>query len=261
MLASGSHPDPASRQPRTSLRSAYRWAVIALLVIIAGEIFLSSRQQSQVFDEADHLYAGYEYWKHGDFGRNPEHPPLMKLVAASALLRLPLKEPTPVLGPWLISSWIRNGVLTASIVPPTISGTVILSASELDGQIWGPDVMNPYNQFSHLRPDAMPGNIILVYHGTFDVPLLSAYSHSAAADRLAAKHELPEAVAEAEEAVRLAPDSADIQAALGRTLMAAGRTQEAQQANTKALQIARSVHPDFQQPLIKRLEATATPPK
>jgi hypothetical protein len=50
--------------------------VLALLVLVAGEIFFSSRQESQVSDEADHLYAGYEYWKHGDFGRNPEHPPL-----------------------------------------------------------------------------------------------------------------------------------------------------------------------------------------
>jgi 4-amino-4-deoxy-L-arabinose transferase-like glycosyltransferase len=681
MLASGSYPGPASRQPRTALRSAYRVAVLALLVIIAGEIFLSTRQQSQTFDEADHLYAGYEYWKHADFGRNPEHPPLMKLVAASALLSLPLKEPAPVsipffkaqdfytastflysadadsllargrgmllifslglalavfaagremfgteagllalvlfalepmilangglitsdmplaclmfcsvytfyryvrrpsagrlavcaiaagltvavkqsgifvfliLGliviaelllkrapateqdshtgsatPWrtavslalalaimaaisyamlwafygfryaarpaglsmapsldiyaagisskfetasilslarhhllpeaylygwtdilripgarttflfgklystihwylfpavfvvkstitllillaciplarlwrrsreflfltipavtylliainsginaharymlpiypfcivlagaaawhiarqsrvfaigvavliifaeasslhafpdylaysneafggpahtyrlvsdssndwgqglkwtktyldanrvtdcwfnysipfadpkyygidckpLVSSWTHVGLPTAAMVPETISGTILLSAMELDGQLWGPDVLNPYDQFSHLRPDAIPGNVILVYHGTFHVPLLAAYSHSAAADRLAARQEMPEAVAEAEEAARLAPDSADIQARLGRTLMAAGRTQDARQANAKALQIARSVHPEFQVPLIAQLEATA----
>jgi len=93
MLASGSNPDPASGRPHASLRSIYRVAVIALLVIIAGEMSLSTRQQSQSFDEANHLYAGYEYWKHGDFGRNPEHPPLAKLIAASTLLPLSLKEP------------------------------------------------------------------------------------------------------------------------------------------------------------------------
>jgi tetratricopeptide (TPR) repeat protein len=122
-------------------------------------------------------------------------------------------------------------------------------------------VMNPYDQFSHLRPDAIPGNVILVYHGTFNVPLVAAYSHSAAAARLAAKHQMAEAIAEAQEAVKLAPDSADIQASLGRTLMAAGRTQDAQQANAKALQIARSIHPDFQQPLIKQLESTTASAK
>lgn len=156
----------------------------------------------------------------------------------------------------LISSWIHIGLPTKAMVPQTISGTVILSATELDGHIWGPDVMNPYNQFARLHPDATPGNVVLVYHGTFNVPLLAAYSHSAAAARLTAKHQMPEAIAEAQEAVRLAPDSADIQAGLGRTLMAAGQTQEAQQANAKALQIARSVHPDFQAPLIAQLEAT-----
>ena len=41
------------------LRPAYRVVVLALLVLLAGEIFLSSRQESQTWDEADHLYAGY----------------------------------------------------------------------------------------------------------------------------------------------------------------------------------------------------------
>jgi hypothetical protein len=32
-------------------------------------------------------------WKHGDFGLNPEHPPLVKLLAAMPLLQLPVKMP------------------------------------------------------------------------------------------------------------------------------------------------------------------------
>ena len=82
-----------SGKPAARLRPAYRVVVLALLVLVAGEIVLSSSQESQAMDEADHLYAGYEYWTHGDFGRNPEHPPLAKLVAASALLPLDLTEP------------------------------------------------------------------------------------------------------------------------------------------------------------------------
>jgi 4-amino-4-deoxy-L-arabinose transferase-like glycosyltransferase len=70
--------------------------VFGLLVLIAAELFLSTRQESQVFDESAHLFAGFEYWKHGDFGRNPEHPPLVKLIAAAPLLPLDLKEPGPV---------------------------------------------------------------------------------------------------------------------------------------------------------------------
>jgi tetratricopeptide (TPR) repeat protein len=164
----------------------------------------------------------------------------------------------------LVSGWVHRGVAGSPSVPATISGTVLLSSSELAGHLWGPDVMNPFEQFSHLRPDAMPGNVIVVYHGTFSVPLDSAYSHLAAAGVLARARKMPEAVMEAQEAAKLAPDSADIQAGLGRTLMAAGQTEEARQANATALRIARSVHPEFQGPLINRLEqagATALPAK
>jgi 4-amino-4-deoxy-L-arabinose transferase-like glycosyltransferase len=69
------------------------WGVALLLVVLAAELALSARQQSQTFDEAAHIFAGYRYWKNFDFGINPEHPPLIKLVAAIPLLRLPLRTP------------------------------------------------------------------------------------------------------------------------------------------------------------------------
>jgi tetratricopeptide (TPR) repeat protein len=68
-------------------------ALISLLIVLGVELILSVRQQSQTFDEACHLFAGYRYWKNSDFGINPEHPPLVKLVAAAPLLRLPLLVP------------------------------------------------------------------------------------------------------------------------------------------------------------------------
>ena len=68
--------------------------VLLLLVIMAGELALSVRQQSQTFDEACHIFAGYRYWKNADFGINFEHPPLVKLVAAVPLLWLPLRVPS-----------------------------------------------------------------------------------------------------------------------------------------------------------------------
>ncbi len=67
----------------------------SLLVLLAVLLFTSVRQESQTFDESNHLYAGFAYWKHGDFGRNPEHPPLAKLVASLPLLPMGLKEPAP----------------------------------------------------------------------------------------------------------------------------------------------------------------------
>jgi hypothetical protein len=67
--------------------------VALLLTVMAAELALSARQQSQTFDEAAHIFAGYRYWKNFDFGDNPEHPPLVKLVAAIPLLRQSLRVP------------------------------------------------------------------------------------------------------------------------------------------------------------------------
>jgi 4-amino-4-deoxy-L-arabinose transferase-like glycosyltransferase len=58
-------------------------------------MFLSARLESQTFDEPAHLYAGYSYWLHRDFGINPEHPPLVKLVASLPLLISRPKSPPP----------------------------------------------------------------------------------------------------------------------------------------------------------------------
>jgi hypothetical protein len=65
-----------------------------LLIVLCAELALSAKQQSQTSDEACHILAGYRSWKNYDFGINPEHPPLVKLVAALPLLHLPLQVPT-----------------------------------------------------------------------------------------------------------------------------------------------------------------------
>ncbi len=67
--------------------------VIALLIVLGLQLLLSVRQESQTWDEANHIYAGYKSWTDADFGLNPEHPPLVKLVATAPLLSAPLKTP------------------------------------------------------------------------------------------------------------------------------------------------------------------------
>lgn len=90
-------PEVSTGQTKYAVSRRTWWAVVvAFLLLICGELFFSTLQESQVFDEAAHLFAGFEYWKHADFGENPEHPPLVKLVAAVPLLSLHLKEPPPV---------------------------------------------------------------------------------------------------------------------------------------------------------------------
>ncbi len=71
-------------------------AVVVLMVVLECELLFSVRQNSQTFDESAHIYSGYSYWKTGDFGINPEHPPLVKLWATLPLLPTGLADPPPV---------------------------------------------------------------------------------------------------------------------------------------------------------------------
>jgi 4-amino-4-deoxy-L-arabinose transferase-like glycosyltransferase len=84
----------ADQKPIASRRIRLVIGVTLLLAVLATELALSARQQSQTFDEGVHIFAGYRYWKNFDFGANPEHPPLVKLVAALPLLRLRLQTPS-----------------------------------------------------------------------------------------------------------------------------------------------------------------------
>jgi hypothetical protein len=67
--------------------------VCLLLTVLCVELALSAGRLSQTSDEACHILAGYRSWMNFDFGVNPEHPPLVKLVAALPLLHLPLRVP------------------------------------------------------------------------------------------------------------------------------------------------------------------------
>ncbi len=84
----------ADQNPHAQHRIGITLGVILLLSVMAAELALSARQQSQTFDEGVHIFSGYRYWKNFDFGANPEHPPLVKLVAALPLLRLNLRVPS-----------------------------------------------------------------------------------------------------------------------------------------------------------------------
>jgi 4-amino-4-deoxy-L-arabinose transferase-like glycosyltransferase len=68
--------------------------VASFLAVLILQFALTANANSSTWDEDDHIYAGYMSWKHGDFGLNPEHPPLVKLLAAVPLLRMPLQMPT-----------------------------------------------------------------------------------------------------------------------------------------------------------------------
>ena len=91
-----------SRTVRKEMQSRRRWGnrlnyglAGLLLLVLAVELGLFSRRQSQTIDEADHIHAGYRYWQCGDFGVNPEHPPFAKLVDTLPLVFDRPKNPGP----------------------------------------------------------------------------------------------------------------------------------------------------------------------
>ena len=77
----------------TDKRAAVFLGVVVLLGLLLAQLALSVRQESLTWDEDDHIYAGYMSWKTGDFGLNPEHPPLVKLLGALPLLSMRLYVP------------------------------------------------------------------------------------------------------------------------------------------------------------------------
>ena len=75
-------------------QKAYEIAALCfLLIVLSLQLFLSVRRESQTWDEANHIFAGYRSWTNTDYGLNPEHPPLVKLLATAPLLWSQPKSP------------------------------------------------------------------------------------------------------------------------------------------------------------------------
>ena len=86
-------------------------AVIVLLLLQAILALTIVHRESLTFDEDDHMFAGYMMWKTADYGLNPEHPPLVKLLAT-----------IPILGEAL---WV-----------PPLQGRDFKTEAYLDGRDW-----------------------------------------------------------------------------------------------------------------------------
>jgi dolichyl-phosphate-mannose--protein O-mannosyl transferase len=70
---------------------------ILLMAVQVVQVVIVLHGESLTFDEEDHMYAGYRMWKNSDYGLNPEHPPLVKLLATLPVLRDKLWVP-PLMG-------------------------------------------------------------------------------------------------------------------------------------------------------------------
>ncbi len=78
-----------------TLTKRWTWIFVALLVILqVAQFAYIVHRESLTWDEDDHMFAGYEMWKAGDYGLNPEHPPLVKQLATLPLLGEKMWVPT-----------------------------------------------------------------------------------------------------------------------------------------------------------------------
>jgi tetratricopeptide (TPR) repeat protein len=138
--------------------------------------------------------------------------------------------------------WLDVPVAT----PPAISGTVLISAGDLEGIEFGDGRLNPYDEFRKVKPTAVIQHSVYVFDGTFAVPLAAALVEARDASKLADAGQKDAALAKAEDAARLAPWSGQVQATLGDVLLKDGKKAEALQAYETALQIEETVRPDLQ---------------
>jgi 4-amino-4-deoxy-L-arabinose transferase-like glycosyltransferase/predicted metal-dependent hydrolase len=123
-----------------------------LFAAFAFQLWYHATRASVTIDEPVHILAGHRYWQCGDFGINPEHPPLLKLLAAAPLISRTFVEPD-----WNCGSKIttqsdgeqagiffltRNGVdgivvptrLAAALLSLLLAGLVYLAAWEMFGR-------------------------------------------------------------------------------------------------------------------------------
>jgi len=148
--------------------------------------------------------------------------------------------------------WWLNVPLNA---PPSIDGTVLISDGDLEGFEFGPAPLNPYEQFKHLKPVAVIQHGVYVYQGHFNIPLAAAFSDDQQAQNLLDAKDAAAALSKAQEAFALAPDAVLTNAVLGDVLTALGHPDEARPHYEKALHLARTVQPAFQEGWVPAMKA------
>jgi hypothetical protein len=138
--------------------------------------------------------------------------------------------------------------------PSAIDGTVLVSACTLSGFEFGPPPLNPYQQFETMKPVDVIDYGVFVYEGHFEIPLVAALSHVKKSGLLLRDNDPRGALAEARQAAALAPQSAAVLQMVGQALDANHETDQAAEFYRRALAIARSVHPEFEERTIAALQ-------
>jgi hypothetical protein len=152
--------------------------------------------------------------------------------------------------PTMDAVWMNEDIDT----PAEIDGPLFFSAGDLSGFEFGPGKLNPYEDFKTMRPVASIDYGIYVFDGHFKIPRAAALSHQLRAKNLLEANKAEAALQEAQQAVALAPDYAQGQLILGDALAALNRPGDALPAYRRALELARTIEPDFQQGTAKKAQ-------
>lgn len=111
---------PRSGHPRRPLSLTLRreaCAVAGLLLVLALALLHAIRSDGMTWDELPHSAAAYRYVVRGDFRLNPEHPPVIKLLAGLPLLGLDVVETAELPpGAYWDSTFVNEDNLHAPIV-------------------------------------------------------------------------------------------------------------------------------------------------
>jgi 4-amino-4-deoxy-L-arabinose transferase-like glycosyltransferase len=153
--------------------------------------------------------------------------------------------------PTVDTQWLGS----ADIIPPSITGAILISAGDLSGCEWPSGQLNPYRSFQPLHPDETIDHSVFVYQGTFAVPDISATSHAQQSEILLQEKQAGPALVLAREAVVIAPENLFAETALGDAAAASGDKQTAKTAWLAAIQIAQRLEPDAQPSYIPDLES------
>ena len=145
--------EPENRFGGLSVRRNPLFAILTALLFgcFAVQLWYHATGSSATVDEPDHILAGHRHWC-GDFGINPEHPPLLKLLATAPLNFRNLSEPPWDCGSKFTSKFdafsygstflVENGIdsvvistrLAASVMSVLLAVLVFVAAWEMFGR-------------------------------------------------------------------------------------------------------------------------------
>jgi hypothetical protein len=147
----------------------------------------------------------------------------------------------------LIPTFDSHALNASQPTPLILEGPVLISAGDLNGFEFGSSGLNPYESFRSIHPTRFIQNGVFWFDGTFTVPLAAALPHVELSTLALKQHNIPQAVAEAQQAEQLAPGEVEPEFALGDALSAASRPAEARAAYNRADPRIETMEPDARQ--------------